>query len=153
MSSNVIRLKQLFEEAVSSASGERDAFLREACAGDTALHNELSSLLEAYDASSGFFEKLAEDLIVPAFTAPELDHEDATGPDRNVSHYAILERIGGGGMGVVYKARDTRLGRTVALKFLHRRQASNPGAQDRILAETRAVSALDHPNIAVAYEI
>lgn len=153
VSSHVIRLKQLFDEAVSSTSGERDAFIREACAGDTALENELSSLLEAYDASSGFFEKLAEELIVPAFAAPELDHEDVTGPDRNVSHYALLERIMGGGMGVVYKARDTRLGRTVALKFLHRRHASNPGARARLLAEARAVSALDHPNIAVVYEI
>jgi len=153
MSSHVIRLKQLFEEAVSSTSGEREAFLREACAADAALHNELSSLLEAYDASSGFFEKLAEDLIVPAFAALELEHEDATGPDRNVSHYALLERIRDGGMGVVYKARDTRLGRTVALKFLHRRHASNPGARARLLAEARAVSALDHPNIAVVYEI
>ena len=148
------RLKELFELALTKPSGERDAFVRDASSGDEGLETELSSLLEAHDASSGFFEKLAEDLIVPVLLSVDLDdQDDAAVIDKAVLHYELVERIGGGGMGVVYKALDTRLGRTVALKFLPRRHAANPAARARLLAEARSASSLDHPNIGVVYEI
>ena len=148
------KLKQLFEEALDLPERERGEFIRVASGGDSTLTGELSSLLAAHDASDGYFERLSEEVIGPAILAIGLnDPEDASGSDRKVAHYEILERIGGGGMGVVYKARDTRLGRTVALKFLPRHHASNPGARARLLAEARAASALDHPNIGVVYEI
>lgn len=147
-------LKQLFEQALASPADQRDSFVVEACSGDLHLQNELSSLLDAHDASDGYFERLAEELIGPALSAIEVyDHDDAAFGESRVSHYELLERIGVGGMGVVYKARDTRLGRTVALKFLPRRHASNPAARARLLAEARAASALDHANIGVVYEI
>jgi TolB-like protein/Tfp pilus assembly protein PilF len=143
----------MFERALSVAPESREAHLDDACGDDRTLRAELASLLAAHDASTGYFERLGERVVAPALSVLVDIPQDGLMTGDTVSHYRILERIGGGGMGVVYSALDVTLGRSVALKFLPLHLNASTPAKARLLAEGRAASRLDHPNIGVIYEI
>lgn len=146
------RLELLFEAAVALPPAEREGFLnREGCSPE--LRAELESLLARAEPAGRLFGAMAAAL--PALEPS--DHEVPSPSDplagRCVGHYLIMERIGGGGMGVLYRARDTRLEREVALKFLPPHLGLDPSAKERFLVEGRAAAALDHPDICTVHEI
>jgi serine/threonine-protein kinase len=149
------RLGFLLEEALALPPERRARFLEEKCGADTSLREELASLLAASVPSAGYFDGLANQVVLNALAAAALgkheSHGELTSGDI-VAHYEVIERIGGG-MGMVYKARDLKLGRAVALKFLPPALAADEAARRRLYAEARAASALDHPNIGAVYEI
>ena len=144
------RLAELFERAITLPPDRRTAFIEEACEGNAEDHVELTSLLASYAAAPDFLDRLGEHILPSALDSLS---ERGLSAGRSVGRYTILERLGGGGMGVVYKARDVELQRPVALKFLPLHLTADTEARERLKREARAAAALDHPNIAVVYEI
>jgi serine/threonine-protein kinase len=171
------RIKTLFAEALERTPAERPAFLVEACGPDGELRAEVESLLE-YEVQDDFLEppvaRSPSGEIGAAMAAAEIGAaemgaaemgaaEKAAGkaghraPDplvgASVGPYVIIDRLGAGGMGVVYVAEDSRLGRRAALKFLRRDAHTGDDARARFVREARAVAALEHPNICTLYGI
>jgi tetratricopeptide (TPR) repeat protein/class 3 adenylate cyclase/tRNA A-37 threonylcarbamoyl transferase component Bud32 len=144
-----LRVQELFSAALELPSADRGALLDRECAGDEALRRDVASLLACHE-RTGPIDRLAAELS-PAIGRAR-SHAGPE-PGSAVSHYVILDVLGAGGMGVVYRARDERLHRSSALKFLPPHRVADPAAKRRFLTEARAVAALDHPNVCTIYEI
>ena len=142
------QIEALYGEALACAADQRDAYLKERCA-DPDLRGEVASLLRANDEAGRFLSSvhLATHLRdIAANARPSLDG-GTLGP------YANLALIGSGATGDIYRARDSRLGRQVALKVLHSRFTHDPASLSRFMLEAKAASALNHPNIITVHEI
>ena len=134
------RLKPLFFGALEESPSRRAEWLREACPDDEALRAEAQALVDAHDTAGDFLEE-----------PPAVDLDDAEG--RRIGPYVIHGELGRGGMGIVYLAEDSRLGRTVALKALPSALAGDTQRRERLRREARAAAALTHPGIAVVYAL
>ena len=137
-------LKELFFAALDRPAGERDAFLASSTANQD-LVREVRALLAAHDQAGSFLDAAA--LPANLVAAPTLSAGQRLGP------YVVGELIGQGGMGEVYRARDTRLGRQVAIKVLTAALARDKARQQRFEEEARAASALNHPNVLTVYDV
>jgi TolB-like protein/Flp pilus assembly protein TadD/predicted Ser/Thr protein kinase len=140
------QIESLFHAAHEKTAEERTRFLDETCSSDQALRREVESLLANEDLAASFLESDASGSPAPAAHEP-------VPPGERIGPYTVMELLGAGGMGQVYRAHDERLDRHVAIKFLPRVMTDDPAARDRFEREARAASALNHSNICTVHDV
>jgi tetratricopeptide (TPR) repeat protein/class 3 adenylate cyclase len=138
---SALRVRRLFQKAADLTMEDRTSWIEASLPHDASIRREVAALLHVYERG----------VTRSALRDPPPDKDTFQG--RTISHYQVFEKLGEGGMGVVYRARDTRLGRVVALKFPAPRLAGDGDARARVLREARAASALDHVNICTIHEV
>jgi serine/threonine protein kinase len=146
---NSKQVEEVFHAALELPVDQRNAFLVQACAGDESLYAEVSSLVSACDTSNGFMDQPVLELGFEVLSRTPA--ESLAG--KTIGAYKVLSRLGEGGMGEVYLAEDTQLGRKVALKFLSQDLIGDNWAKRQLIKEAQAVAPLGHPNICTVYGI
>ncbi|HUS09411.1 MAG TPA: protein kinase [Pyrinomonadaceae bacterium] len=142
------KVKEIFHSALQQEPARRQGFLAEACGDDVELRREVESLISAHEKDGSFIDSPAYEVAATVLTTGD---ELSTG--QIFGRYQILSTLGRGGMGEVYLAEDSRLGRKVALKFLSQSFMNDPDRLRRFEQEARAASSLNHPNILTIHEI
>src|SRR5262245_18199279 len=143
------QVDEILEEALELPEEERTQFLQRVCGADHALQHDVEALLEAHKKARKFLRDPALTLAAKQMAADQTK----TLAGRNLAHYEVLSLIGAGGMGEVYRAKDPRLCREVAIKVLPGHLVQNPGALVRFEREARAIATLSHPNIVAIHDV
>jgi len=147
------KIELLCQAALAMKPGKREKYIEEACAGDESLRKEVADLLAQQSKVEDFLEDPAIEVLAKALAKEQENApaRDLTGS--TISHYRVVEKIGTGGMGEVYKARDMHLDRFVAIKVLPPEKVSDPERKQRFVQEAKAASVLNHPNIITVYDV
>ena len=141
------QIERLFHDALARPLEERAAFLDHACAGDESLRREVNALLDSPATANRFLDRDALEVAADLVSVSKMTVLSGW----RLGVYQLQEQIGSGGMGEVYRAHDTRLGRDVAIKILPHGSGVDPNRQARFEREARVLAALNHPNIGAVY--
>src|SRR5215831_13373421 len=152
------RVDQLVSLALERPAKERAAFIREACGGEEDLRLEVESLLTTQETQDGFLAEAPARLAAQLLAESAGDNATAALPNRELApgRYKLVEKLGVGGMGVVYLAEDPQLGRRVAIKLMEPKTSGAQTASDgraRLLREAQALAQLSHPNVIAVHDV